>query len=177
MAVNRAASADVKAFAQKDVDDHFVKVNDELKSIAAAQSLPLKSDLDGALQKKLDRLGKLTGPAFDKAYVSEMKSIHHKDEGIFAKEAKNAASPDWKAFAAKTDGIVKGHIDELGRPSSSASSRDAKCGAGHPCTTRSTGSLGSLGERLSASTTHGDVRLSDATAVRQRPFSEFQHCR
>ena len=112
MAANRAVSPDVKAFAQKDVDDH-VKVNDELKGIAAAQSLPLKPDLDGALQKKLDRLGKLSGPSFDKAYVSEMKSIHHKDEGIFAKEAKNAANPDWQAFAAKTDEIVKGHIVAL----------------------------------------------------------------
>ena len=112
LAVDRAMAPDVKSFAEKDVAAH-VKVNDELKTIAAAQELPLAPKLDSALQAKLDRLAKLSGPSFDKAYMSEIVAIHHKDEGIFSKEAKNGASDDWKAFAAKTDDIVKGHIASL----------------------------------------------------------------
>jgi putative membrane protein len=112
LAVTKAVSADVKAFAEQDVADHQ-KVNDELKSIAAAQSIPLAPSLKPMFQKKLDKLGTLSGAAFDKAYIADMAKVHHKDEGIFAKEAQGGTSDDWKVFAAKTDQIVKGHISAL----------------------------------------------------------------
>jgi putative membrane protein len=112
LAATRAASLAVKAFAEQDVADHE-KVNDELKSIAAAQDLPLAPSLKPSLQKKLDALGKLSGPGFDQAYIAQMAKIHHKDEGIFAREAQRGTSADWKAFAGKTDQIVKGHIAAL----------------------------------------------------------------
>jgi len=108
----KAASQDVKDFAARDVADHN-QVNAELQSIASAQGLPLAPKLNPKFQKKLARLTALSGPSFDRAYVSAMSKVHVKDEDIFAKEAADAASPDWKAFAAKTDGIVRGHIVAL----------------------------------------------------------------
>jgi putative membrane protein len=112
LAQTKSASQDVKDFAAKDVADHN-QVNAELQSIASAQGLPLAPKLNRKFQKKLASLAASSGASFDRAYVSSMSKIHIKDEDIFAKEAADAASPDWKAFAAKTDGIVRGHIVAL----------------------------------------------------------------
>jgi len=112
LAQGKATSQDVKDFATKDVEDHD-KVNDELKSIAMAQNIRLPVNLKKRFQKKLDKLSALSGPAFDEAYINSMLKIHIKDEAIFATEAQAGANDDWKAFAAKTDQIVKGHIVAL----------------------------------------------------------------
>jgi len=112
LAQGKAASQDVKDFAARDVADHN-QVNAELQSIANTQSLPLAPKLNKKFRKMLSSLSALSGPAFDQAYVAAMSQIHIKDEDILAKEAADAASPDWKAFAAKTDGIVRGHVVAL----------------------------------------------------------------
>ena len=52
-------------------------------------------------------------PTFDKLYVSDMKTIHDTDGGLFAKEAKTTKNADMKAFASETVGIVKRHIAAL----------------------------------------------------------------
>jgi len=112
LAQDKATSPDVKAFATKDVDDH-VQVNTELKTIADAEGIALAPVLNHKFRRQLKSLGAKSGADFDLAYVDAMAKIHAKDEAIFAKEAQDSADPQWKAFASKTDGIVKGHINDL----------------------------------------------------------------
>jgi putative membrane protein len=62
-----------------------------------------------------ERLAKLSAASagdFDKAYLDDMKSIHDKDEKLFAKEAVEGGA-DFKPFAHETDAIVKRHIGAL----------------------------------------------------------------
>src|SRR6202035_3919073 len=71
LAVERAASPDVKAFGQRMVDDHG-KANERLKQVATQYGVALPSDLTKSQKATLDRLSKLSGPEFDKAYIQDM---------------------------------------------------------------------------------------------------------
>src|SRR3954471_2797640 len=78
----RASSADVKQFADRMVTDHS-KANDELKQWAQQKSVTLPSELDAKHKATRDRLGKLSGAAFDKAYMHEMLMDHQQDVAAF----------------------------------------------------------------------------------------------
>ncbi len=112
LAQGKATAQDVKDLAATEVHDHQL-VNDELHSVAAAAKISIAGQLNAEFQQKLDALGKLSGAAFDSSYLSQMAQIHDKDEKLFAQEAINGGSPEFKKFAAKTDKIVKRHIGAL----------------------------------------------------------------
>ena len=112
LALSKAVAQDVKDFAATDVHDHEL-VNGELKAISAKLNVAIAPTLIADFQKKLDYLKGLSGAEFDAAYLEEMKAIHDKDEKLFAQEAIDGGASAYKAFAAKTDRIVKRHIGAL----------------------------------------------------------------
>ena len=57
-----------------------------------------------------DRLEKLSGAAFDRAYVSDMLADHRKDVADFKHQAMGAKDPDVKQFASKTLPTLKEHL-------------------------------------------------------------------
>src|ERR1051325_9213288 len=68
LALKNASSSDVKKFAQKMVDDHG-KANDKLKSIASKDNITVPSDMDAKEKATYNRLSKLQGSDFDRAYM------------------------------------------------------------------------------------------------------------
>lgn len=112
LALSKAVAQDVKDFAATDVHDHEL-VNSELKAISAKLSVAIAPTLIPEFQQKLEYLKGLSGEQFDAAYLEEMKAIHDKDEKLFAQEAVDGGASAYKAFAAKTDRIVKRHIGAL----------------------------------------------------------------
>jgi len=90
-------------------DDHS-KANDELKTLAQSKNITLPSEI-GAEEKALrDRLMKLSGPAFDQAYMKAMVSDHFKDVNEFKVESKSGKDPEVKAWAAKTLPTLEEHL-------------------------------------------------------------------
>jgi len=127
LAAGKASSPDVKAFGQRMVDDHS-KANDELKALASQKGMTLPSAPEPAHKAMQDRLSKLTGAAFDKAYMQEMVKDHDKDVAAFKHASTSAADPDLKAWAAKTLPTLQEHQTQaksintkLGSPSSKPS--------------------------------------------------------
>jgi putative membrane protein len=112
LALHKASAQDVKDLAYSEVHDHQL-VNQELKTISAADHVPIAPALNAELQQKLAHLRSLSGKDFDTAYLDEMSTIHDKDEKLFAQEAADGGAGNYKAFAAKTDLIVKRHIGAL----------------------------------------------------------------
>ena len=108
LAASKATNADVKQFGQRMVDDHG-KANDELKSWASQKSVTLPADLDAKHKAEHARLEKLSGDAFDRAYMSLMVTDHNKDVAEFQKESKAAKDADLKAWAAKTLPTLQDH--------------------------------------------------------------------
>jgi len=101
LAADKASSSDVKKFGQRMVDDHG-KANDELKTLAQNKNITLPASLDAQHKAKVDRLSKLSGDAFDRAYMQEMLKDHRKDVSEFRTESKSGKDPDVKAWASKT---------------------------------------------------------------------------
>lgn len=99
----------VKAFGHRMVTDH-TKANDDLKAIAARKGVMLPSDLDPRDQATYDRLSKLNGAAFDKAYMKDMVADHRTDAAEFRRESEQGTDPDIKAFAARTLPILEEHL-------------------------------------------------------------------
>jgi len=109
LATKQAKSKAVKAFGQHMIGDHS-KANDELKQLAAKKKWDLPNDVGAENKATMDRLSKLSGEAFDKAYMSDMVEDHVKDVSAFEKESKSAKDPDLKAWAGKTLPTLRHHL-------------------------------------------------------------------
>jgi putative membrane protein len=111
LAKEKASSADVKSFADRMVTDH-TKANDELKQIAGQKNITLPTQMDARSQATYDRLSKLSGAEFDRAYMKDMVQDHRMDVNEFRKEAQSGSDPDVKAFAAKTLPTLQEHLQQ-----------------------------------------------------------------
>ena len=112
MAVSKAQNADVKAFAQKMIDDHS-KAGEELKKLADQKKVKLPPDVLPAHKQLMDKLSKMSGADFDKQYVEAMVEAHDKDVTAFENVSKTAGDADVKAFAMKTLPTLKMHQEMI----------------------------------------------------------------
>jgi len=111
LAAERASSQDVKQFGQRMVDDHS-KANDQLKQLASEKSIKLPEKLDATDAATKARLEKLSGKAFDHAYMRDMVTDHTKDVSEFRMESKKAKDPDIKNFASQTLPTLEDHLKQ-----------------------------------------------------------------
>ncbi len=109
LAQSHGSSAGVKAFGQRMVTDH-TKANAKLMQVAAKEGVTLPATPGPEEQATKARLSRLSGAAFDKAYVTDMVEDHVKDVADFQKEAKTGKSSAVKAFAATTLPTLKMHL-------------------------------------------------------------------
>ena len=109
LASEKASSAKVKAFGQRMVTDHG-KAGEELKSLAATKQITLPTMPDPEHKALHDRLAKLSGAEFDRAYVREMVAGHRKGVDSFTMESMSGKDNDVKAWAAKTLPTVREHL-------------------------------------------------------------------
>jgi putative membrane protein len=109
MASEKASNDKVKAFGQQMVTDHG-KANDELKSIAMSKNMTLPADVGPKHKATSDRLSKLSGAAFDRAYMDEMVKDHTTVAAAFHKDATTGKDAEIKAWAGKTVPTVEDHL-------------------------------------------------------------------
>src|SRR6202451_3613018 len=111
LAVDKASNPDVKAFGQRMIDDH-TKAGDKLKSICAAENMTPPTDLNAKDQAEYDRLSKMSGAEFDKAYMKGMVKDHEMDIKDFEKESKSGKDPQLKQFASDTLPTLQSHLQQ-----------------------------------------------------------------
>jgi putative membrane protein len=109
LAVQKASSDAVKQFAQKMVDDH-TKANEELKQIASKANINVPDSLDSKHQSRVDKLSKLSGTEFDRAYIKDQLKDHQQDVKEFQNEAENGNHEEVKNFASKTLPTLQEHL-------------------------------------------------------------------
>lgn len=111
LAVQRASSPAVKAFAQKMVDAH-TETTTKLKGIISTNNLKVAppASLDSRRQGMLDNLRGASNADFDNRYITQQVAAH-KEAGIlmrgYAKDGDNATI---KAFASETSHHVAKHL-------------------------------------------------------------------
>jgi putative membrane protein len=111
LAAEKGSSDAVKQFGQRLADDHS-KAATELKQLAEQKGMTLPSNLDAKHKQLRDRLAKLSGAEFDRAYVSEMVKDHKKDVADFKREASAAKDGDLKNWAGKTLPTLEDHLKQ-----------------------------------------------------------------
>jgi len=83
-----------------------------LKQIAGEKGIVVSQQLSAKDKMTKDRLSKLSGEQFDKAYMADMVKDHTQDVADFQKEANSGADSDVKNFAAKTLPTLQDHLRE-----------------------------------------------------------------
>jgi putative membrane protein len=111
LAVDKAMRDEVKKFGQRMVDDH-TKAGDELKNLAMKKNITWPADTDAEHKGLLYSLSKMSGAAFDGAYMQAMADGHRKVAGDFRKEIKSGSDADVKAWAEKTLPTIESHLKD-----------------------------------------------------------------
>lgn len=109
LAAERASSEEVKKFGQRMIDDH-TKAGDQLKEVAGKQGVQLPATLSTKDKMTKERLAKLRGGQFDKAYMADMVKDHVKDVADFRQESKMGSNAEVKDFATQTLPILEDHL-------------------------------------------------------------------
>src|ERR1700676_1274458 len=111
LAQEKGSSDSVKSFGKRMVDDHS-KAGDKLKEVASRESITLPSDTSVKDQATYDRLSKLSGSAFDRAYARDMLKDHETDVAAFQREANAGKNDSLKSFASETLPTLQDHIKQ-----------------------------------------------------------------
>ena len=147
VAKQNGATDAVKQFGERMVTDHS-KANDELKSLAQQKSWKLPAAPTASEKSKQERLAKMSGAAFDKAYMRDMVMDHQNDVKEFQKCASSCSDPDLKAWAAKTVPTLEDHLKmaqdaakQVGAMNSNKSSKTKKSDTNDATGTKPSGAL------------------------------------
>ncbi len=100
----------VKEFAQHMLTDH-TKANRELLALADKQSLTVAKEMDEKHTKLFEKLSKLDGAEFDRAYMEGMLKDHEEAVKLFEKESKEGSNEALKSWAGKTLPALKKHLE------------------------------------------------------------------
>jgi len=71
----------------------------------------LPSDMSSDQKSEMDKLGKLSGPEFDKEYMSAMLKDHEDDVKAFQTQSQEGNNPDVKGFATRTLPTLQEHLE------------------------------------------------------------------
>jgi putative membrane protein len=109
LAETRASNSEVKDFAERMVDDHN-SMNKEWVDLAQDNDMKVAVEFGTSGQQAVDRLEKLSGTAFDQAYMSEMIREHEQDLAAFQRMASSASSSEVRQLASSGASTIREHL-------------------------------------------------------------------
>jgi putative membrane protein len=109
LAEEKGSSQEVKDFGKRMVADH-TKIDDQLQKDAAKEKVTLPNTMSKRDQETYDRLSKLSGKAFDRAYARDMVRDHRADIAAFKNESKDGQQQWTKQFASQTLPTLQDHL-------------------------------------------------------------------
>jgi putative membrane protein len=112
LALDKASRPEIKTLAQMLIDDHTM-VNNELAELAGRKSVALPTEPSPEGRAERDRLSRLSGAAFDEAYLSAVTKGHEKSIRIFTEQSSSGTDADAKAWATKTLPKLQGHLSKV----------------------------------------------------------------
>ena len=110
LAATRTRNPAVREFAQRMVVDH-TQANRQLLDMANRQQIPLAKTMDDKHQKLFEKLSKMDGAEFDRAYLDGLVKDHEEAVKLFEDESKNGKNDALKKWAGKTLPSLKKHLE------------------------------------------------------------------
>ena len=108
LAQEKGSSEAVKEYGKRMVEDHTA-AGREIAGPAAKVDVEIPSELPRGSKKTREKLAKLSGPDFDRAYAKQMLNDHRADEESFTQEAQLGRVPEVRDFAAKNLPTIQKH--------------------------------------------------------------------
>jgi putative membrane protein len=109
LAAQKAQNPHVKEFARRMADDHG-KANERLAPLAKAADVPLRKDFDLDHRVMRDELDKLTGAAFETAYIRGQVREHQKTAQLLEWEIGSGQDARVRTYAMQTLPTVMDHL-------------------------------------------------------------------
>ncbi len=125
VAQERAASPEVKQFAQQMEQDHS-KANEKLRQLAEAKGVTMPAGPKAGDKHEESKLSKLQGQDFDREYMDYMVKDHQKDVKEFQKQARKAKDADVKSFAEQTLPTLQQHLQLAQNADATVGGKQAK---------------------------------------------------
>ncbi len=110
LALQKSTNSKVKAYAQKMITDHN-QLEAEMKPGADKLGVTPATALDSQHQQLYDQLNQLSGAAFDKQYMMDMDTDHHKSLDAFKAEESSTQDKQLKPVVKKGEKVVAQHTE------------------------------------------------------------------
>ena len=110
LAEQKGQSQAVKQFGRQMINDHG-KANQQLNGLAQAARVPQPQQLDDEHKAMPAQLEKLSGGAFDQAYIRGQVTDHQKTAQLLEWEIGSGQDPQLKNFASQVLPIVLHHLE------------------------------------------------------------------
>jgi len=108
LAQEKGSSDAVKELGKRVVEDH-TRTNQELAAAAAKVDVEMPAELPRGGKKAQEKLAKLSGPEFDRAYAKMILNDKKSNIDSFTQEARSGKVPEVREFAAKTLPTLQQH--------------------------------------------------------------------
>ena len=135
LAQQKSQNDQVKNFAQQMITDHGRALQD-VQALAQSKGVTLPAGPDSKQQKMDDKLNRLSGAAFDQAYLKRAGVDAHKQaHTMLARDQNRATDPDLKSLIAKMQPTVDQHlatVQQLANSSAGASGTRGVSASGTP---------------------------------------------
>jgi putative membrane protein len=124
LAEEKGSAQSVKDFGKRMVADHS-KADDDLKTIASKDNIALPTEMSPKDQVAYNRLSKLSGESFDRAYARDMVRDHSGDISEFRHESKDGKDASIKEFASQKLPTLEDHLKQAREMLRSTSATDS----------------------------------------------------
>jgi len=108
-AQSKASNTAVKQFGQRMVNDH-TNLENQLSSLVTTNGLSLNQSMNSKHQDAVNRLNKLSGQAFDSAYMTMMVQDHQEDIAKFQTQSQSAKSTQVRTLATNALPVLQQHL-------------------------------------------------------------------
>ncbi|MFB3901832.1 MAG: DUF4142 domain-containing protein [Acidobacteriota bacterium] len=110
LAIQRTGNQVVRDFAKRMVIAYSQGAK-EVKELAERKGINCPTELDDKHQQTVERLSELSGPDFDRAYMTEMVEAHERDIKAFENQGATGQDRDIKKWASRTLPKLREHLE------------------------------------------------------------------
>jgi putative membrane protein len=111
VAMQQAEDVEVQQFASRMLDDH-TRMNNQLLQLAGIKDIEVPAELTDEDQERIDRLTRLSGADFDRAYMEEMVQDHEEAVKRFEQQVQHGQDQDVRNLAADSLPQLREHRQE-----------------------------------------------------------------
>jgi putative membrane protein len=114
IAMQKAEDAAYQEFAQTTIADHTATSEQIKGMLAKLPGVALPQQLDAPHRAAIDKLGSLSGAAFERMYKSDQLQWYRQAVVLFERYARNGDNAELKTWAANALPTLRKHLDHAG---------------------------------------------------------------